>query len=74
LKALGLTTEDIQREFAGIASIEETLAKDTILTQEEALRDIYRKLRPGEQVAAEAARSLLDNFYFNAKRYDLAKV
>ncbi|MGO1769800.1 MAG: DNA-directed RNA polymerase subunit beta [Microbacterium sp.] len=74
LKALGLSTEDIEREFAGVSSIEETLAKDTILTQEEALRDIYRKLRPGEQVAAEAARSLLDNFYFNPKRYDLAKV
>ncbi|MDN3310417.1 DNA-directed RNA polymerase subunit beta [Microbacterium oryzae] len=74
LKALGLSSDDILSEFAGIASIEETLAKDTILTQEEALRDIYRKLRPGEQVAAEAARSLLDNFYFNGKRYDLAKV
>ncbi|TPX04457.1 DNA-directed RNA polymerase subunit beta, partial [Schumannella luteola] len=44
------------------------------LTKEEALKDIYRKLRPGEQVAAEAARALLDNFYFNPKRYDLAKV
>ncbi|HEX5856874.1 MAG TPA: DNA-directed RNA polymerase subunit beta, partial [Microbacterium sp.] len=74
LKALGLTSEEILSEFAGFASIEETLAKDTILTKEDALRDIYRKLRPGEQVAAEAARALLDNFYFNAKRYDLAKV
>ncbi|WP_029150150.1 DNA-directed RNA polymerase subunit beta [Microbacterium indicum] len=74
LKALGLTSEQILEEFAGIASIEDTLAKDTVLTQEEALRDIYRKLRPGEQVASEAARSLLDNFYFNPKRYDLAKV
>lgn len=74
LKALGLTSEEILTEFAGIESIEETLAKDTILTKEDALRDIYRKLRPGEQVAAEAARALLDNFYFNPKRYDLAKV
>ncbi len=74
LKALGLTSEDILAEFAGFDSIEETLSKDTILTKEDALRDIYRKLRPGEQVAAEAARALLDNFYFNAKRYDLAKV
>ncbi|WP_221583713.1 DNA-directed RNA polymerase subunit beta [Microbacterium sp. G2-8] len=74
LKALGLTSEQILEEFAGIQTIEDTLAKDTILTQEDALRDIYRKLRPGEQVAAEAARSLLDNFYFNPKRYDLAKV
>lgn len=74
LKALGLTTEEIREKFAGVDSIEQTLEKDVILTKEEALKDIYRKLRPGEQVAAEAARALLDNFYFNPKRYDLAKV
>ena len=74
LKALGLTTEDIQKHFAGFDSVLETLEKDTILTKEEALKDIYRKLRPGEQVAAEAARLLLDNFFFNEKRYDLARV
>ena len=74
LKALGLTSEQILEEFAGFSSIELTLEKDGILTKEEALKDIYRKLRPGEQVAAEAARALLDNFYFNPKRYDLAKV
>ena len=74
LKALGLTSEEILKEFKGFASIELTLEKDNILTKEEALKDIYRKLRPGEQVAAEAARALLDNFFFNSKRYDLAKV
>ncbi|MBF4568312.1 DNA-directed RNA polymerase subunit beta [Plantibacter sp. VKM Ac-2880] len=74
LKALGMTSEEILEEFKGYESIELTLEKDTILTKEDALRDIYRKLRPGEQVAAEAARALLDNFYFNSKRYDLAKV
>ena len=74
LKALGMTSEEILEEFQGFASIESTLEKDAILTKEEALKDIYRKLRPGEQVAAEAARALLDNFYFNSKRYDLAKV
>ncbi|WP_431278151.1 DNA-directed RNA polymerase subunit beta [Leifsonia poae] len=74
LKALGLTSEEILSEFKGFQSIELTLEKDAILTKEEALKDIYRKLRPGEQVAAEAARALLDNFYFNPKRYDLAKV
>ncbi|TFD50766.1 DNA-directed RNA polymerase subunit beta [Cryobacterium sp. Hh11] len=74
LKALGLTSEQILEEFKGYASIELTLEKDNILTKEEALKDIYRKLRPGEQVAAEAARALLDNFFFNSKRYDLAKV
>src|SRR5476651_2656973 len=74
LKALGLTSEQILEEFKNFPSIALTLEKDTILTKEEALKDIYRKLRPGEQVAAEAARALLDNFYFNPKRYDLAKV
>ncbi|THG30412.1 DNA-directed RNA polymerase subunit beta [Glaciibacter flavus] len=74
LKALGLSSEEILAEFTGYESIALTLEKDNILTKEEALKDIYRKLRPGEQVAAEAARALLDNFYFNPKRYDLAKV
>src|SRR5690606_12161166 len=63
LKALGMTSEEILAAFPGYESIASTLEKDAILTKEEALKDIYRKLRPGEQVAAEAARALLDNFY-----------
>ena len=74
LKALGLSRSDIETEFAGYDSLLSQLDKDTVETKEEALRDIYKRLRPGEQVAAEAARALLDNFYFNPKRYDLAKV
>jgi DNA-directed RNA polymerase subunit beta len=74
LKALGMTSEEILAAFPGYESIAGTLEKDPILSKEDALKDIYRKLRPGEQVAAEAARALLDNFYFNPKRYDLAKV
>src|SRR5690606_28153892 len=52
----------------------ETLAKDTVANQNEALVDLYRKLRPGEPPTVEAGQNLLDNFYFNPKRYDLAKV
>ena len=80
LKALGMTTAEILEEFAGYESIALTLEKDGVVEkegvnlQEEALKDIYRKQRPGEQVAIEAARALLDNSYFNPKRYDLAKV
>ena len=74
LKALGLTHDEIAEEFNGYESIALTLEKDTISSQEEALKDIYRKQRPGEQVAIEAARALLDNSYFKPKRYDLAKV
>jgi DNA-directed RNA polymerase subunit beta len=51
-----------------------TLEKDHIKDQDEALLDIYRKMRPGEPPTKEAAQTLLDNLYFNAKRYDLAKV
>ena len=46
----------------------------TTSDQDEALLDIYRKMRPGEPPTREAAQQLLDNAYFNPKRYDLAKV
>jgi len=74
LKALGLTTEQIRERFGAYESMVATLEKDGIETQEEALKDIYRKLRPGEPPTTEAGQALLDNFYFNPKRYDLAKV
>src|SRR4029450_1696895 len=51
-----------------------TLEKDHTSGQDDALLDIYRKLRPGEPPTREAAQALLDNYYFNSKRYDLAKV
>ena len=51
-----------------------TLEKDNTEGQDDALLDIYRKLRPGEPPTREAAQTLLQNYYFNPKRYDLAKV
>jgi DNA-directed RNA polymerase subunit beta len=74
LKALGRTSEQIVERFAAWPSMEQTIEKDPINTQDEALLDIYRKLRPGEPPTIEAGRTLLENFYFNPKRYDLAKV
>jgi DNA-directed RNA polymerase subunit beta len=74
LKALGLSAEQIQEEFKDFPSVLETLEKDTVHSQEDALVDLYRKLRPGEPPTVEAGQNLLDNFYFNPKRYDLAKV
>jgi DNA-directed RNA polymerase subunit beta len=76
LRAIGMSEEEIRAEFAGYETLLDTLSKDDpkIQTQEDALRDIYKKLRPGEQVASEAAKALLENYYFNDKRYDLAKV
>jgi len=74
LKALGMSEAEIREEFAGYESMELTLEKDHIAGQDDALLDIYRKLRPGEPPTREAAQNLLDNLYFNPKRYDLAKV
>ena len=74
LKALGWTTEQILEEFGDYESVRATLEKDHTTGQDDALLDIYRKMRPGEPPTREAAQQLLDNAYFNAKRYDLAKV
>ncbi len=74
LKALSWSEEQILEEFGDFDSIRATLEKDTVKTQGEALLDIYRKLRPGEPPTKEAAQNLIDNLYFNPKRYDLAKV
>jgi len=74
LKALGWTSEQILEQFGEFESIRATLEKDNVETQDEALLDIYRKLRPGEPPTKEAAQNLIENLYFNPKRYDLAKV
>ena len=74
LKALGWTDEQIREEFGDFESMMATLEKDTVKTQDEALLDIYRKMRPGEPPTKEAAQNLIENLYFNTKRYDLAKV
>lgn len=74
LKALGWTNEQILEEFGEYESMRLTLEKDNTANTDEALLDIYRKLRPGEPPTREAAQTMLNNYYFNDKRYDLAKV
>ena len=74
LKALGMTESELREEFAQFPAVLDTLEKDHVHTEEEALVDLYRKIRPGEPPTVEAGRALLENFYFNPKRYDLAKV
>src|SRR5262249_33308496 len=74
LKALGWTEEEMLELFDDAPSIRATLERDHVKTQEEALEDIYRRLRPGEPPTAESAQTLLENLFFNPKRYDLAKV
>ena len=74
LKALGWDEARILERFGGYESMRATLEKDHTASQDEALLDIYRKLRPGEPPTRESAQALLENLYFNPKRYDLAKV
>ncbi len=74
LKALGWTSAQILEQFGEFESMKLTLEKDNVETQDDALLDIYRKLRPGEPPTKEAAQNLIENLYFNPKRYDLAKV
>ncbi|HVE75249.1 MAG TPA: DNA-directed RNA polymerase subunit beta [Actinomycetota bacterium] len=73
LKAMGMSSDEIAALFDA-DSIHATLEKDHIETTEDALMDIYRKLRPGEPPTPDSARTLLENLFFNWKRYDLAKV
>jgi DNA-directed RNA polymerase subunit beta len=74
LKALGWDDARILERFGDFESMRATLEKDHTAGQDDALLDIYRKLRPGEPPTRESAQALLDNLYFNPKRYDLAKV
>src|SRR5262249_19330860 len=74
LKALGWTADQIRDKFAWSELLLTTLEKDHITSQDEALLDIYRKLRPGEPPTRESAQTLLDNLFFNGKRYDWDRV
>jgi DNA-directed RNA polymerase subunit beta len=74
LKALGWTEDRIRSSFDWSPVMLGTLEKDHVASQDEALLDIYRKLRPGEPPTRESAQTLLENLFFNVKRYDLAKV
>ncbi|QCC78193.1 DNA-directed RNA polymerase subunit beta [Nocardioides daphniae] len=66
--------ESVMAELRQYESIQLTEEKDNTQGPDDALLDIYRKLRPGEPPTREAALTLLKNYYFNPKRYDLAKV
>jgi DNA-directed RNA polymerase subunit beta len=74
LKALGWTNEQIVERFGFSEIMMSTLEKDNTAGTDEALLDIYRKLRPGEPPTKESAQTLLENLFFKEKRYDLARV
>ena len=75
LRAIGIATdEQIIALFGEEPKITATIQKDTVKTPDEALIEIYKKLRPGELPTADAARNLFNGLLFDPRRYDLAKV
>jgi len=75
LRALGLETdEQILAFFGDEEKLKATMQKDTVKTADEALIEIYKKLRPGELPTVDAARNLFNGLLFDDRRYDLAKV
>ena len=75
LRAIGLVSdEQIIDLFGEDEKILATISKDTVKTADEAIVEIYKKLRPGELPTVDAARSLFNNLFFDPRRYDLAKV
>ena len=76
LRALdfGQSDEEMMALFDGAESIRETLEKDPTEDRDEALLDLYRKLRPGELTTVESARGLINTLFYNPKRYDLTRV
>jgi DNA-directed RNA polymerase subunit beta len=76
LRALGFgeSDEELLELFGDSELIRNTLAKDPATTKDEALLDLYRKLRPGELTTIESARGLINNLFYNPKRYDLTRV
>ena len=74
LRALGWTNEQILERWGQYDSMRATLEKDVTTTPDEALLEIYRRLRPGEPANRDAAEQLLNTLYFSEKRYDLSKV
>ena len=75
LRALGIgSDQEILDIFGEDARLLKTLEKDTTTDYESGLKEIYKKLRPGEPPTVDSAKSLLNSLFFDAKRYDLAKV
>ncbi len=74
LKALGMSVSDIEHHFQHFEFLKKTLDKDPADTTEEALVEIYKKLRPGDPPSVSGGRSLLESRFFDDKRYDLGRV
>ncbi len=74
LKALGIAPVEMESLFTHFEFLKKTLDKDTAKTTDEALIDVYKKLRPGDPATAQGGRQILEARFFDEKRYDIGKV
>jgi DNA-directed RNA polymerase subunit beta len=74
LRALGMSVSEMENQFRHFDFLKKTLDKDPTETTEEALIEVYKKLRPGDPPSVGGGRSLLESRFFDEKRYDLGKV
>ena len=74
LKALGITPVEMETLFTHFEFLKKTLEKDTTNSTDEALIEVYKKLRPGDPASAAGGRSILEARFFDEKKYDIGKV
>ena len=74
LKALGITPVEMESLFTHFDFLKKTLEKDTAATTDEALVEVYKKLRPGDPATPAGGRSILEARFFDEKKYDIGKV
>ena len=75
IRALGLSSDDDIREFFGYdPRIDAPLEKDETQNTEEAIMEVFKKLRPGEPTTLETAKAYIDNLFFDPYRYDISRV
>ena len=74
LKAMGITVQEMESKFTHFDFLKKTLDKDSTETTEEALIELYKKIRPGDPASAAGGRQILETRFFDAKRYDIGRV
>ncbi len=74
LKAMGITVSEMESLFTHFEFLKKTLDKDTAETTDDALIEVYKKLRPGDPASAAGGRSILESRFFDEKKYDIGRV
>ena len=74
LKAMGLSVAEMEASFTHFEFLKKTLEKDTTETTDDALIDVYKKLRPGDPASAQGGRQIIEARFFDEKKYDIGRV